>query len=131
MARLSIHTLAEEDLSSIQQIDSVAAARIVVVLQEIQSDQKLLETLLDHNFGDDATESYHVSKWQEFWRKGLDLWRLKIWSLEFEGRKYRIVYAYDWRDLHFYVLGIVHRDFGYDPNDPRSQRILQAYADLR
>jgi hypothetical protein len=127
---LTVHRHAEEDLTALRLGEPAVAATIIAVLQEIQHDQSLLDSLLDHDFGADGTETFHVNKWLEFWRKNFDIWRLKIWELERLRKRYRIIYAYEIPTRSFHVLGIVSRDFDYDPTDPRSQRILRAYKDL-
>lgn len=110
--------------------DQRTAARIVALLEQIKADPGLLDALTEHNFGADQRSGFHVSKWLAFWNAGYDLWRLKVWDLSGRLIPYRIVYAYEPRIRQYHVLGIVHRDFGYDRNHEITQRIFSAYQDL-
>ena len=130
MYSLLIHSDARADLEEIWKKAPHAAARIVAVLEEIQSDQELLDALTDQDFGAYGLKEFHVSKISKFWHSGLDLWRFKIWDLEDLKLRYRIVYAYDAKRRRYYVLGILPRATSYDSNDSRVQRILKAYEDL-
>lgn len=120
---------AQDDLEQLWADDEVAAAAIDVLLQEVQGNQHLLDMLTAHDFGAYGTERFHVSRWVTQQRQDRNLWRLKLWDLERQGIRYRVVYALDQR-RRYHVLGIVHRDFNYDPNDECSRRILAEYDDL-
>lgn len=102
----------------------------MVFLQEVQGDQHLLDMLTAQNYGSDRAEKFHVTKWVQQQRRGRNLWRLKIWDLESQGIRYRVVYALDPRIQRYYILGIVHRNFDYDESDPRTRRILAEYDTL-
>lgn len=130
MLRLIVHNDARDDLEKLWDVEPVAAARIAVLLEELEGDSDLLDRLTQHDFGAYHTEDFHVSKWQEQWRKGKDLWRLKVWDLEDKGLRYRVVYAFMPRQKDYYVLGIVQRDFNYEPNHELTRRILAAYENL-
>ena len=130
MFALDIHSDAQADLDDLWKTAPKAAARIVAILQEIQGNQKLLDSLLDQDFGADQSEKFHVSKWHGLWNQKLDIWRFKVWDLERDRLPYRVIYAYEIARRHFHVLGIFHRDFNYDPLDARSKRILKAYEVL-
>jgi hypothetical protein len=128
---LAVHDDAEEDLEHIWERDPQAAARISVLLEELEGgDQDLLDALTVHDYGAYRSEDFHVSKISKFWSKGIDLWRLKIWELEEQKLRYRIIYAYEAGKRRYYVLGILPREHSYDSNDQRVRRILQAYEDL-
>lgn len=130
MFTLTIHHDAEDDLEKLWVSAEDAAALVTALLQEIQGDQKLLDALTIHDFGANRSAKFHVSKWLEFWNQGADLWRLKVWSLEAKGLPYRIVYAYEYGRQRYHVLGVFHRDFNYDPTDPRTQRVQNAYSNI-
>jgi mRNA-degrading endonuclease RelE of RelBE toxin-antitoxin system len=130
VASLTIHPDAADDLRKLMQTDPFAAGKVLALLQQAKHDPKIIDSLLDHDFGTEHTAPYHVSKWQEFWRIGYDLWRLKIWLEPKGSLRYRIVYAYDPRSLQYHVLAIVHRDFNYESDHEFTQRILKAYKDL-
>ena len=106
----------------------LVAAKIDVFLQELEDDQDLLNSLTDHDFGARRKHAMHVSKWLEYWKKGADIWRVKLWALENIGLQYRIVYAYEPSVQKYHILAIVERDWDYDESHPITLRILAAYA---
>lgn len=135
MLKLFIHEDAEADLEALWVTSSKAAAAIAVFLEELKGDQDLLDRVTQDDFGKWPTaERFHVEMWKEQqYRRGRNLWRLKLWQIERQGIQYRIIYAFVPSTKHHYVLGIMpreKRDFDYDENDPRTQRILRAYENL-
>lgn len=130
MPSLSIHPDAADDLRDLMKIDKFAAGKVLALLEQAKRDPKIIESLLDHDFGDDHIAAYHVSKWLEFWNVGYNIWRLKIWTEPKGSLKYRIVYAYEPRRLQYHVLAIVHRDFNYESDHEITKRIIKAYRDL-
>lgn len=130
MFRLFVHDDAESDLEKLWDETPEAAARIGVLLQELEGNQDLLDRLTQHDFGNYRTAEFHVSKWLNQWNKGRDLWRLKVWDLEDKGLQYRVVYAFVPGKSQYHVLGIVSRDFDYDSSHPLSRRIIAAYQNL-
>lgn len=127
MFQLIVHEDAKADLKQLAGHDSVSAARIVALLEEIEGDQDLLDCLTQHDFGHDRTAGFHVSKWNQLWRAGADLWRLKAWDLEDKGIRYRVVYAYIPGKQRYYILGILPRSWNYEKTHPLTKRILSAY----
>jgi len=130
VSHLSLHPDAANDLRGLMVSDPVAAGRMAAFLQQAKHDPKIIDSLLDHEFGKDRKEPYHVSKWLEFWNTGFNLWRVKFWTFPKGSLKYRVVYAYQPSTQHFHVLAIVHRDFDYDKNHDITQRILAAYHSI-
>jgi len=122
-----LHRGARADLETLWDEDPDAAGAIYALLQEIKGNQALLDALTTHDFGAQGTKRFHVSEWTAQQRKGRNLWRLKVWELDEQGIRYRVVYAFDPRIRRHFVLGIVDRDFNYDESDPRTRRILEAY----
>ncbi|MCB2263860.1 MAG: type II toxin-antitoxin system RelE/ParE family toxin [Candidatus Thiosymbion ectosymbiont of Robbea hypermnestra] len=130
MIALFVHDDAKADLEALWRKEPQAAGRILVLLEQLEGDPDLLDRLTQHNYGARRSADFHVSKWQEHWRKGRDLWRLKIWDLENKGLRYRIVYAFEPGKLHYHVLAVAPREFNYDASHPISRRILRAYRAL-
>lgn len=130
MARLLLHNDAEIDLFQLAQSGPKLAARLIVLLQEVQSDGALLDMLTVHDFGADQRELFHVSRWVEHWRQDKDIWRLKFWELDHQGLPYRVIYALKRGTGEHHVLAVAHRDFNYERNHPTTQRILRAYKEL-
>lgn len=130
MFSLFLHDDAEDDLENLWDEAPEAAARIAVLLEELEGNQDLLDRLTQHDFGSYHSADFHVSKWVEQWKKGKDIWRLKVWELEDKGLQYRVVYAFVPVKSHYHVLGIVPRDFNYDADHQLTKRILAAYENL-
>ncbi len=110
--------------------DRFVAGKVLALLEQAKHDRKVIESLLDHGFGSDHLEAYHVSKWFEFWNAGYNIWRLKVWTEPRGSLPYRIVYAYEPRILQYHVLAVVHRDFDYKPDHEITKRIRKAYNNL-
>ena len=127
---LFVHNDAYADLADLEAGDPDAAALIVATLDEISEDQALLDALTIENFGARRSETFEVKKWWEFWKSGSDIWRLRIWALDDIGAAYRVVYAYERGKGRYHVLGIFPRNFNYDPTDPRTKRVINAYQNL-
>ncbi len=132
MIALFIHDdVINTDLEALWENEPQAASRVLALLEQLEGDPDLLDRLTQHDYGAHHSADFHVSKWQEQWRKGRDLWRLKVWDLEDKGLRYRVVYAFIPRKQHYHVLAIVpRRDFDYEERDPISQRILRTYQEL-
>lgn len=110
--------------------DRFAAGKVVALLQQAKYDLKIIDSLLDHDFGADYSATYHVSKWYEFWNAGLNIWRLKIWTEPKGSLRYRIIYAYAPKSHQYYVLAVVNRNFNYKKDHEITSRIRKAYKDL-
>lgn len=128
--KLLIALAAQDDLEQLWAADPVAAGVLEALLERLKSDQQLMDALTVKDFGAYATAAIHVDAWKSQQREGRNLWRLKNWELEDQGKRYRIVYALDPRISRYYVLGIFSRDFNYDIADPRTRRVLDAYDQL-
>jgi hypothetical protein len=128
--KLFVHDSAKGDLEDLWHVAPQAAARIAVVLQELEGNQDLLDRLTQHDFGAYGSGGIHVSKWLKQWNRGKDLWRVKIWDLEEKGLRYRIVYAFIPGKKHYHVLAIAPRNFNYDPHHELTRRILRDYGNL-
>lgn len=132
MFSLLIHMHAATDLRSLMRADREGAGRILALLEQIQADQRLLDRLTDHGF---ENKAFNVSRYQAFYRKGYNLWRLKIWDLGNRLLPYRVIYAFHPvstvnRTPRYLVLGVIHREFDYEPDHPFTIRILDDYNAL-
>ena len=130
MPSLRIHPDAAQDLRDLMVSDREAAGRVLALIEQAQHDSTLLDSLLDHDFGANRTQGYHVSKWWELWRAGYNIWRLKVWTFPKGSLNQRIVYAYDPKQLQHHVLAVVHRDFDYERDHAVTNRILRTYLNL-
>ncbi len=131
MYYLFVHDDAKTDLVAIRETDKQTAASILIQLQELKSNQDLMDRLTQHNYGADETADFHVSRFVEQWNQGKNLWRLKYWNLGFKTKQYRIVYAFIPSKHHYHVLGVLPRNFNYDANHDLTKRIINAYEDLQ
>jgi hypothetical protein len=128
--KLLIGVQAQQDLEEVWASDPSAAGVLEALLERLKTDQQLLDSLTVKGLGAYGTEGIHVDTWVAQQRAGRNLWRLKHWELEKQGKRYRMVYALDPRISRYYVLGIFLRDFNYDISDPRTLRVLNAYDQL-
>lgn len=128
MFTLSLTDEAREDLDKLwDRGEGKEAARIEAFLEQAESDRKIQDSLLDHEYDNGV---YSVKRWQAFWKKGHDIWRVRILDSPVVSRKYRVIYAYDPNCRRFYVLGVLNRDFNYERTDPRTERIFRTYQNL-
>jgi len=81
-------------------------------------------------FGEHGTADYSVRKIVSLHQQGKRLWRVKVLTLKGIVVNYRVLYAFDRQRQVFYVLGIPSRDFAYDTNHPRIQRLIAVYDSL-
>ncbi|WP_295433100.1 hypothetical protein [uncultured Thiodictyon sp.] len=125
-----VHDDAKADLLALKDSEPQAFGRILALLQQLAGDPDLLDRLTQQDYGAYRSADFHVCKWQEQWRKGRDLWRLKVWDLENKGLRYRVVYAFEPKKHHYHVLAIAPREFDYDTNHPFGSRILRTYQEL-
>lgn len=130
MIALFIHDDAKRDLLDLHESEPIVSGKLLALFEQLQGDPDLLDRLTQHDYGAYHTGDFHVSKWQEQWRQGKDLWRLKVWDLEDDGLRHRVIYAFQPRHQHYHVLGIVPREFDYDSSHPLAKRILAAYEEL-
>lgn len=127
MYSILVHEDAEDDLALLWDTEIKAAAIIQSLLEELDGDNDLLDRLSQHGF---KNEEIDISKWNEQWKKGLNLWRLKVIELERIGIQYRLIYAFVPLKKCYHLLAIAPRDFDYDPKHEITKRILQAYNEL-
>ena len=128
--QLLIAVAAKQDLATIGGEDPDTEAEILGLLQELKGSRLLLDSLTVKDYGLTRDAKFHVDAWGKQQNKGRNLWRLKIWSLEENGIRYRVIYALDPRNSRYYILAILHRDFDYDEKHPRVQQLLAAYDRL-
>jgi anti-sigma-K factor RskA len=126
---LSIHRDARQDLEQLYATDKDGAATIVTFLQEVAASQNMLENLSIRNHRSYVTPEFDVKRWEALW-KSYGLWRLRLFNVPGVAASSRIIYALHPIERRYYVLGIVPREFDYEPSHPLSQRIINTYKDL-
>lgn len=134
MYKLIVHPDAEEDLKAVRLVDPATAADLIVFLEEVRGDQDLLDRLTQKGYSfenGDWIENIDVQPIASQQQAGRNLWRLKLWDLEREGIKYRILYAFAPRTRSYHILAIVERSkFNYEPSHPITLRVLRAHEDI-
>lgn len=131
MVKLFVHDDAKQDLAELVRTKKLeTAAKITALLEQLDADEDLLDRLTQHGFGDEGGALFNVSQWFEQQHQGNNLWRVKHWDLERKGLKYRIIYAFVPLKQHYYILGILPREFNYEPEHELTKRILEAYGEI-
>ena len=115
---------------TLRQADAQAWGRILALLEQLKNDSELIDKLLDHDFEENHGIKFNVSKYQEFWQAGYDIWRLRALDGGSAALPYRIIYAYDVKGPGFCVLAIVNRSFNYDSSHAITKRIRSTYENL-
>ncbi|MGZ7132607.1 MAG: hypothetical protein ACXVH6_04440 [Halobacteriota archaeon] len=121
---------AQSDLDAIWESDEEAAATIVVLMEEFQDSPEIAATLIRHGYHDYRDPEYNVSRFQELWHQGLNMYRLKFWDEDGSPVPYRIIYAHNPITDCIHVLGVIHRNFDYDTSHPTVCRICAEYERL-
>lgn len=108
------------------------AAKILSFVEELKGRQDWLGQLLTRKF---QNAEFNVDKYVQFWDAGLDMWRLALFEFDFARHKkwqmpYRILYGYDQPCRTFRILGVVSREFDYDPDHEFTKRVCRTYDDL-
>lgn len=131
MLRLIPHRDAVKDLREIKLVEPFAYFRIIALLEQIKADAALLDAITDHDFGAHGAKPFNVKKWIEHWKKGTNLWRIRVWDLDDKGMPYRIIYGYEISRSRYHILGVIHhRNFNYEPTHPFTKRVLRAYDEV-
>lgn len=128
--KVEICDSASSDLEAIYLVDEESASIIVSILDEMDNDEELADTLIIHHYRDIQDPAYDVSRFQAFYHKGFNIYRLKCWDYQGSVVPYRVVYAH-YRD-RIYVLAVVERGkLNYDDkNSEINQRIIRDYGQL-
>lgn len=127
--RLSIHEDAEADLDRLFETDEDGAAAIDAFLEEVAGSQALLDRLTQDHYRTYSPPAFDVQRWQALWRQ-CALWRARLYDAPGTAAQHRIIYAFHPGERCIYVLGVVSRDFNYEPSHPFSKRIIRVYKDL-
>lgn len=129
---LALHNDAEADLDRIYEEDENVGADIEAFLEEAKNNQVTLYNLTVRKYVEYGEWPFSVDEWQETKQSKYkyNLWRIRLLWLTGSAAKYRIVYAFHPVEFRYYILGIVNRDFKYDPQHERSKQIFTAYDAL-
>ncbi|EPH6960525.1 hypothetical protein DT381_12730 [Pseudomonas aeruginosa] len=130
---LIMHPDAEDDLQRLCRLDKWSAARILALLEELNSDQDLLDRLSQHGYQKDKPYQFDVSRWQEACGNGYYLLRIKAWGADDRVLPYRVIYAHVPTDTgdEYHILAIAERSWDYNTTSVLSRRIFKAYEDIQ
>lgn len=120
---------AESDLDDIYDIDEDAGATIEVFLQEVRGNQDMLDRLSSSNYRSYGDNDFDVKRWIEAWRT-MAVWRIRVYNCDGAAKNYRVIFTFHPIEKRYYILGVVPRDFDYDPNHQLSKRIASTYSEL-
>lgn len=129
---LALHADAEADLDALYESDEDAAAEIEVFLEQVQLNQKTLDSLTWDRYVHYEDPRFDVKeiKQTRHVRYRYNLWRVRLLWLNGHASDYRIIYAFCPPQRRYYVFGIVPRPIAYDLNHERIAKILAAYDEL-
>lgn len=103
---------------------------ILALLEDIENDSQAASRLLDQGAWPIGPDRVDVMPFRFFFRKGYDIWRMKVYELGEDLLPYRLIYAYDYRHREIYILAVMHRRVDYE-NDPEfTARIRASYLAL-
>ena len=109
---LDIHPNARSDILALRAKDQDAAAVIVVLLEQLQSDPNVVDLLTTKGDSNAHGEKLNVKPWVTA-KSERNLWRLRV--LETPATEYRVFYGYHWQTRQMCVLGVAHKsDIDYD-----------------
>lgn len=142
MYELIVHDDASDDLERILEQDYPAGVALAALLEELESNQDLMDRLTQHGFGgrpahpQPRTAIFSVSKWIQAQIKEMNLWRLR--GFDDECSDYRCIYAYQPLIDRYIILGIGRKvdlattieEFDYELDSDLSCRIQAAYRRL-
>lgn len=121
---------AQDDLDALWTIDEASAAAVFVLVEELQDCPEIAVNLTRHGHHKIEDPAFEVSRFQELWHRGLNMYRLKFWDEDGGTVPYRIIYAHNPLDNCIHVLGIIPRNIEYDTRHPIVVRICADYQRL-
>jgi mRNA-degrading endonuclease RelE of RelBE toxin-antitoxin system len=130
MIRIVITPAARDDLDNLWDQDEDSAAEIETALDEISNDQRLLQRLTQKKFRTIQAPTFDVDAFEELWKRGINLYRLKFWDWEGSLVPYRVLYAYHAAKDTYFVLAVVPRNIAYDTKHPIVTRVRTDYDAL-
>lgn len=125
---LDIHDHAKADLRALRASDPHAAAAIIVALEQLGADPRLIDKLTTHGSNDFGVVRLGVKAWEKARGVG-NLWRFRVFDTP--ATLYRVVYGYHWQTKQICVLAVVHKkEFDYELDSDIARRILDDWRGI-
>lgn len=127
---LVVSKLADDDLAALAADPATHndAAVIDAFLAELDENEVLLDRLCGWHYSQTADPAFDCQALAIFQKAGYNVYRLKVWSLEWAGKRYRIIYAYDTEYNEYRVLAIVKRsEYDYEADHHITKKIMAEY----
>lgn len=126
---IDVHKHAREDLEQLWCDNPKAAASVVVILEQLEADPRIIHKLTTHGDNFIGKNLVNVKSWQKV-RGIANLWRFRI--LETPATGYRVIYGYHWQTSQLCVFAVVDkRTYDYDNLESSiNKRILADWRDL-
>lgn len=123
-----VHDHAKADILRISVTNKLAAAQILVILEQLKIDPyTTIDKLTTHGNNNIGGFLLNVKAWEA--TKGIaNLWRFR--ALDTPATGHRIIYGYHWQTQQLCVLAIVDKD-NYDYDDLTSEINQRIIADWR
>ncbi|MHB1092004.1 type II toxin-antitoxin system RelE family toxin [Thiobacillus sp.] len=125
---VDIHDNAKADLRSLKTSAPGAAAAIMVALQQMEADPRVIDKLTTHGNNEFGVVRIGVKQWEK--AKGIgNLWRFRVFDTP--ATIYRVVYGYHYQTKQICVLAVAHKEeFNYELDSDIARRILNDWRDI-
>ena len=125
---VDIHDHAKADLHSLRVTAPRAAAAVLVALQQIEADPRVIDKLTTHGENEFGAVRIGVRQWEK--TKGIaNLWRFRVFDTP--ATVYRVIYGYHYQTKQICVLAVVHKEeFNYELDSDIARRILDDWRGI-
>lgn len=138
-----VHDDATADLQIIIGENREAGLQLAKLVQQLRTDQDLLDRLTQHDYGGSPARprpksaKFNVKEWTAAQQLGMNLWRMRFFDDLVEG--YRLIYAFLSSEHTYVLLGVAEKGdqsdesderFDYEINHEIAVRITAAYQRL-
>lgn len=128
----SLYTLTLDDdfKSDFKRLPIEVQRKVATVLDEFKADPHVCQRFLKTGFMQLTELRVNTSKWYSQRDEGRKLYRFKVYELEQDGHRYRVLYGFIPKTLHFVFLGVCHRsELDYDDENNQIHRRITATYD--
>ena len=118
-----------DELNNLYDEDEESAALIDVLLEELESQPKLLDELCRPGNRYQNDPPFEVKRFQEMWRNRYTIYILKIRCNNGSIIQHRVIYAHHPQRDCYYVLALMKREIDYEADATFIDRICRLYED--